>query len=264
MSNEHPVWNVFRRWCACAGACAALVALSGCATELASDMKENEAQEIVTVLQQYGLHPTKKKLGEGKEASYTVFVPAEEASAANVVMKKFELPRLPPRGFGEVFSQTGLIPTATEEKAMFLVAIQGEIAKTLENMDGVMAARVHVVIPEKDPLAEKEDKKATSSVFIRYRSDRQPPTREEIAQMVSHAVEGLDPAQVAVVLKPIDIDQSDIRKKISDSGFIANNKDLLIMVLVGISAFLGLALIFVVLMLQRSKRAVLQLQLRRQ
>ena len=136
--------------------------LLGCgATEIASGLTEGEAQETVVTLQQFGISAEKVRIGEGEEATFSVTVPASEMASANQILKKFELPREKPKGLGEIFTQGGLIPTATEEKAMMLLAIQGEIARTLETVDGtILHLRPHSIClhgdnPEAVALAAK-------------------------------------------------------------------------------------------------------------
>jgi len=235
--------------------------LTGCgAVELASGLAEGEAQEVVVALQQFGLDAVKEKVGEGKEATWTIVVPAEQAASANQILKRYELPRKKPRGLNEVFSAAGLIPTATEEKAMMLMALQGEIAQTLETIDGIVSARVHIVIPEKNPLAETPQTKAAGSVMIKYREGSLPVTPEEIKQIVSHSVDGLEPDQVAVVMKPIVIDFAKKVKPTQKAGLIgAQTATPIIIVLAAVCLILAIVLVVLVMKLQKEKSRYLQL-----
>ena len=236
--------------------------LLGCgATEIASGLTEGEAQEAVVTLQQFGVSAEKVRVGEGEEATFSVTVPAAEVASANQILKKYELPREKPKGLGEIFTQGGLIPTATEEKAMMLLAIQGEIARTLETVDGIAAARVHIVMPEKDPLAEGGGTPASASVFIKYRGEQLPLTPEEIKQIVAHSVDGLDPNRVAVVLKPILIDQGKLTRMAKTSTVIAGqDPTIFIIVLAGLCLVLVIVMVVLVLKLQSEKSRYLQLR----
>jgi len=234
-----------------------------CDMELASGLSEAEAQEALVVLQQYGVAAEKEKVGEGEEATWTLKVPSDESARANQILEKYELPRKKPKGLDEVFSATGLIPTATEEKARYLMALQGEIAQTLETVDGIVTARIHIVIPDKNPLAVEEEAVATAGVFIKYRGEHQPLTHEEIKQIVSHAVDDLEEAQVAVVMKKIHFDQIEVEpigtpKKTSPLS--DERTKLIILVLAGVCIILAAILIFLLKTVQKEKRRRLQMQ----
>ena len=45
-------------------------------------------------------------------------------------------------GFGEIFGKGSLVPTPTEERALYVEALSGELARTLESVEGVTSARV--------------------------------------------------------------------------------------------------------------------------
>lgn len=240
-----------------------LVVLAGCtSSELASGLSEDEAQESMVILQQYGMHPKKVKTGEGKETSWSLQLPAGEVEAANSVLGQLDLPRKKPKGLAEVFNQSGLIPTATEERAMMLLAIQGEIARTLETIEGIVAARVHIVMPEKDPLSDPGQQHSSAGVFLKYESGRAPVTPEEVKQIVAHAVEKLAPEQVAVVMKPVMIDRGVLARSIKHPLGIAalGDSSTVIFILAGVCGVLAIALILAVVRLQSEKRKVLMLR----
>src|SRR5262249_32424210 len=114
-------------------------------------------------------------------------------------------PRRRDPGWAEVFSQGGLIPTASEEKAKVMQAITGELARTLKSIDGVLDARVHVVLPEDSVLRVKEEDKAevTASVWYKYvprgKNQQKPLTDQEIQDLVASGVEKLKPERVKVI-----------------------------------------------------------------
>jgi type III secretion protein J len=225
-------------------------------------LTEAEVQQAIVVLQQYGIDAKKEKIGEGKEATFTLLVPADQIAQANQILGKYELPRTRPKGFEDVFSESGLIPTATEEKAKYLLALQGEISRTLETVDGVISARVHIVIPEKDPLEEQTQAQASAGVFIKYRGEHQPLTSEEIKQIVSHSVDELEQGNVAVVMKKIHLDESDIPQLgQTQGGFLTSDRaKIIVPVLAGICIVLAAILVFLMRSLQNEKRKRLQMQ----
>ena len=65
----------------------------------------------------------------------------------------------------------------------------------------MLLARVHIVLPQKDPMDPAQDTLPSASVMMRYRSDYNlEPMRERIRALVAGSVEGLTPAHVSLTL----------------------------------------------------------------
>ncbi len=230
--------------------------------ELCSNLSETEAQKIIFILQQHGIDATKLKFGKGEKATFSVVVAQEDMVAANYILEIYHLPKRPEKGLSEVFSSTGIIPTQLEEKARYLSALQGEIAKTLEIVDNVSSARVHIVLPEKDQLSNKELVQTSAAVFIKYYGDKLPITVEQVKNIVSHSVPNLDPENVAVVMERIFIPEnfSQMIKEKKSLGKIAGYNSSMIILFLGIVC---LILVFIVLFLffklKKEKEIVFQL-----
>ena len=184
--------------------------LSACVThELQSGLSEQDAQEIVVLLNENGIDASAVKGGGEKkgEEKWTVLIRGGDQNLARAwrVLEENGLPRQKDKGLEDVFSNAGMIPTATEEKARLVVGISGEINRTLKSVAGVVDARVLVVMPESSPLLDKTERMPpTASVLIKYRGGGLPLTEEDVKKLVARAVEGLQPENVAVVYKRID------------------------------------------------------------
>ncbi len=96
-----------------------------------------------------------KSAGGGEKPLWTISVPKSDAIRAWRLMKSQDLPRAAEKGFADTFGTNSLIPTATEEKALYLDALCNELQKTIETIDGVVKARVHLVLPEAEILPEE-------------------------------------------------------------------------------------------------------------
>ena len=94
--------------------------------------------------------------------------------------------------------------SALEERARFTHALSQELSNTLSNIDGVVQARVHVSVPEKNPLSDKPQH-STASVFIKHRPgvDLSQQTGK-IKALVVNAMEGLPYDNVTVALFPAE------------------------------------------------------------
>jgi len=184
--------------------------LSACVThELQSGLTEQDAQEIVVLLNENDIDAFSAKApGEKKgEQKWSVSIRGGDQNLARAwkVLEDNGLPREKDKGLEDVFSNPGMIPTATEEKARLLVGISGDINRTLKSVAGVVDARVLVVLPDSSPLVDKSERvPPTASVLIKYRGKDLPLSEDDVKKLVARAVEGLQPDNVAVVYKKIE------------------------------------------------------------
>ena len=101
---------------------------------------------------------------------------------------------------GDVFQKQGLVSTPSEERMRYIYALSQELSQTLRKIDGVIAARVHVVIPANDPLSDKV-RPSSAAVFIKHRPDVDLRLlAPAVKEMVAHSIEGLTHDQVSLSL----------------------------------------------------------------
>jgi type III secretion protein J len=177
--------------------------LAGCAREeLLHDLDERQAGEVMVALDDGGIAARKVRPG-GAEGGYTVEVSPEDAPRALRLLAGRDLPRPRPPGFGEVFAKGGLVPTPTEERALYQHAVAGELARSLESVEGVVGARVHIALAEPDPLHPGERPPPRASVLVRCRPAACAAVRAlepGLRALVAGAADGLEPAAVSVVV----------------------------------------------------------------
>jgi len=180
-----------------------VAAVGGCSTGVLHGLDESTANESLAALEQAGIGAEKvTEEANGAAPLFGLQVPRGEAARALDVLRARGLPRERRQGFAEVYSQPSLIPTASEERARFLQATAGEIERTLETADGVVSARVHLVMEEADPLALENRPRAgaRAAVLVKTAPGRTPLTESDIQKLVAGSVPGLEPHAVAVVL----------------------------------------------------------------
>jgi type III secretion protein J len=180
-----------------------LLALAGCSLELQHDLSEDDANEIYVLMQKKGIEATKTKEGEGKDARFVISVPKGKVRQAAELLREYSLPR--PRADGlAIFKQTkGMIPTQTEERAMFIEALGGEISNALNRIPGVLESRTIVVIPETNDLTQPDKRPLpTASVLIKYMAVDGKPTvsPEQVRAFVASSVPELKPDAVQVLM----------------------------------------------------------------
>lgn len=186
-----------------------LVGVVGCdsAIGVVHKMTELEANEILVVLEQQGISGT-KVMEEGRIITWAVTVAGSSSKDALRVLVNNRLPKPRSSGLAEVYppGSGGMIPTRSEEKAKFLLAMQGEIERILKSIPGVQDATVSVVVPEKNVIRDLDTPPppSTASVALVYNPDRdgkRPIEEERVQKLVAAGVEGLKPANVQVVMK---------------------------------------------------------------
>lgn len=180
----------------------AVLSLAGCATEVQSGLDENQADAIVVALHRAGIGATKDAQGRGDDARYAVSVLDEDVAQALNVLQEEHLPGRPEPGLHDLFGEGGLVPTATEERARYIAALSGELSRSLESIDGVLDARVHVALPERrDFQLDEQADRPRASVLLEVDPAVTLDTAS-VEALVSGAVSGMRADDVAVVSMP--------------------------------------------------------------
>ena len=183
-----------------------VVLFAACSHTIETGLSQRDAQEIVVTLRENGIdafaEPDSTSNKENATWRVRIRGGSEKTVTAWKVLREHGLPHETVEGLDDVFKNSGIIPTATEEKARMVVGLAGELTRTLRSLPGVVDARVHVVLPDNSTLIDEKDKAApTASVLVRYRGDRPPLTDDEIRGLVAKGVEGLAAQNVDVVQK---------------------------------------------------------------
>ncbi len=179
-------------------AAALLLTLAGCRMDLYTKQNELDANDMVAALREQGVLAEKHTPDSGK--TWSVTVEEEEIVRAVAVLRAAGLPSERHANLGDLFKKEGLISTPTEERVRFIFGVTEELADTLTHIDGVLAARVHIVLPQNDPLAPAP-RPSSASVFVKYRPSANVDVLvPAIKNMVARSVEGLVYDNVSVTL----------------------------------------------------------------
>lgn len=175
--------------------------------DIVHGLTELEANEILVVLDQEGIDAN-KMIEEGRVITWAIVVKQSMKGDALGILVANRLPKPRPQGLAEVYpaGSGGLIPTKSEEKAKFLMALQGEIERKLTSIPGVLKAHVSVVIPEKEVVRDINQKppEPSASVAVVYNPDasgEMPLTKAEVADLTAASIEALRAERVTVLLK---------------------------------------------------------------
>lgn len=167
--------------------------------ELYSKLTETQANEMIAVLQSAGISATKKEAGD---KGWVLQTDKGDFSRAVEVLHSQGYPREEFASLGTVFKREGLVSSPTEEKARLVYGMSQELSHTISEIDGVVQARVHLVMPDDKPLAET-GQPASASVFIKYRPGTNIDAQiGKVKALVVNSIEGLSYDNVSVETFP--------------------------------------------------------------
>lgn len=100
----------------------------------------------------------------------------------------------------EIFDKTTMGMSEFMQKLNYKRAIEGELARTIMQQDGVEGVRVHIVIPQKAVFKE-EEKPPTASVVLKLKNNYAVSKNNimAITNLVSSSVEGLTPGHISII-----------------------------------------------------------------
>ena len=179
----------------------ALLGLAGCEKEatLFSGLEEIQANAVMSALLDNGIACEKVT---GDEGTWNVTIAQGDFARAATLCESRGLPRRKFNGVGDVFKKTGMVSSPSEERIRFMDATAQDLSRTISMIDGVVDARVHVVLPENDPFA-KNTLPSSTAVAIRSRWDVDlTDTVPQIKSLVKNAIEGLAYEKITVTIFP--------------------------------------------------------------
>jgi flagellar M-ring protein FliF len=159
---------------------------------LYSNMSASDASAVIDQLDSKGV--PYKITGGGS----TVMVPRDQVYTTRIQLSGEGLPTSSDGGYS-ILDNQGLSTSQFQEQTDFKRAMEGELSKTIESMDDVQTAVVHLALPEKQVFADQQDP-ATASVLLQTRpgSTLGPEQVQAVVNLVASSIDGLDPDKVTV------------------------------------------------------------------
>ena len=161
---------------------------------LFTNMETKDAGEVAAKLKESKIQYEVQESQKGT----TILVPAKNVHNARLELATQGLPR-GQKGF-EIFDDSKLGVTEFQNKVNYLQALQGELTRTIEQIEAVEKARVHIVLPE-DSLYKKNEKPATASIMLKLKPNAQLSKKEikGIVNLTAHSIQGLQPQNITIV-----------------------------------------------------------------
>jgi flagellar M-ring protein FliF len=162
-------------------------------SQLYSNLDDSEAGEVISYLNENSIA---YQLTDGGR---TISVPSDEVYKTRISLASEGLPRSGNIGYS-IFDQNNLGMTDFLLNLNFRRALEGELTRTIMQLNEVQAARVHIVMP-KDRLFKQDQKDATASVVLKLKSGGDLSKRQisGITHLVASSVEGLGPDNITIV-----------------------------------------------------------------
>ena len=190
---------------------------SGCAEDQSAGLvgvsSEKEAIEILDELDRGKVYGEKASKTEQRRTVWAIRVPRAQLRAARKVLLRSGLPRDTDGGYREMLDKAGMFPNKTDERARLMRAQAEELAMTLEHYDGIIGARVHVIVPEKD-RNRGYAQLPTASVMIRYTpGDEKSAGAKRARETDPHPYSIPLPAAAAEIADPTTEKEDNAREK---------------------------------------------------
>ena len=128
-----------------------------------------------------------------------IMVPFDQITPLRIKLAQEGLPSNGHIGW-EKFDNQDFTKTEFEQNINKLRAIQGELSRTIKSIDGIIGARVHIVMPEKSLFVEDEEE-PTAAVYVKtFRNSRLSEKQiRGITHLVSKSVPSLSAEKVTII-----------------------------------------------------------------
>jgi flagellar M-ring protein FliF len=128
----------------------------------------------------------------------TIFVRPGQTAQARTLLAEKGLPNSSSGGY-ELFDKIGSLGlTSFMQEVTRVRALEGEIARTIQVLKGVKAARVHIVMPARGSF-RREQQPPSASVVIRTDGAADSKTARSVRHLVAAAVPGMAADKVTVL-----------------------------------------------------------------
>ncbi len=160
---------------------------------LFADVEMREAAQITQRLEQADI-PYEVR-GDGT----SIFVPRSRVGEARMMLSAEGLPSRGSIGY-EIFDEPDALgQTQFQQNINRLRALEGELARTISSLDGIAAARVHLVLPERQLFARETEQPSASIVLQLRRDELTPGQVRAIRNLVASATPGLTSNRVTII-----------------------------------------------------------------
>ena len=161
-------------------------------TPLFTDLSYEDFAAIIKDLERQGV--TYELRNDGN----TIMVPRDRVARLRMSLAGEGLPKGGGIGY-EIFDKSDALGTTSfVQNINNLRALEGELSRTIRGIDRVVAARVHLVMPER-PLFSRDKVEPSASIVVKVHGTLEAQQVRAIRHLVASAVNGLKPQRISIV-----------------------------------------------------------------
>src|ERR1700723_4721877 len=161
-------------------------------TTLFTDLSTEDSSGIIKELEREAIP------FEIRNDGSVIMVPKDKVTRLRMKLAEGGLPKGGGVGY-EIFDKSDALGTTSFiQNINNLRALEGELARTIRGLDRVVAARVHLVLPER-PLFSRDKVDPSASIVLKVRGTLDAQQVRAIRHLVASAVNGLKPQRVSIV-----------------------------------------------------------------
>lgn len=161
-------------------------------TTLLTGMDPKQTGQVTAALDEQGIGYELRNNGTA------LAVPKDQTAQARIALASSGVPASTEAGY-EILDAQRLGTSSFQQQVNYQRALEGEIAKTIKEIDGVSGAQVQLVLPDRDAQLFSDDvKPATAAVLLSGSTMLDEGQVRGIAQLVANSVPGLRPDKVTI------------------------------------------------------------------
>lgn len=159
---------------------------------LFTEMSLDDSSRVVRELETQGIPY------EIKNDGATILIPKDKVARTRMRLAETGLPRGGNVGY-EIFDRTDTLGTTSfVQNVNHVRALEGELSRTIRSIDRIAAARVHLVIPERQ-LFTRDRQEPSASIVLQVRGSLEMSQVRAIRHLVASAVRGLKAERISIV-----------------------------------------------------------------
>lgn len=173
--------------------------LAGCRQpSLLEGLDQQQVNEVISVLQRNNIPAT--KVNNGK-VGYSVQIAQADFAAAVDLLALYSLPSKPRVEIAQMFPADSLVASPRAEKARLYSALEQRLEQSLNTLEGVVSARVHVSYDLETGESGRKVAPIHLSALVVYERDSEPQRLvNDIKRFLKNSFSAVDYDRISVVL----------------------------------------------------------------
>ncbi len=159
-----------------------MVFCAACQEEIVHDLSEREANKVVSHLSVAHLGASKVLQADGR---WAIAVDRDEIVSALSLLDTQRV--LAPRGGDSLVGKSSMIPSREEQRFRYERALAASIEDSLSAIPGVLEPRVHINVPDQDPLFPSQDLRLGSGSVLLVVDESFKASDDEISALIAGA-----------------------------------------------------------------------------